>query len=65
MLRDPINDVEGFPVTVTEKIPSDEEHERIVKLIDYLKVFESVSKALPCGGTDRKSLADTDSKTFR
>jgi hypothetical protein len=57
-LRDPINEVEGFPATVTEKIPSDEEHERIVTLIEYLKVFESVSKALQCGGTDRKSLAD-------
>ena len=58
ILENPIREVEDFPPTVLELIPAHEEHTTILKLIDYLSDFESVSKALQGSGTERKSKYD-------
>ncbi len=58
ILKDHIKAVTKFPTSVTDLIPSDAEEEKILKLFEYLKYFESVSKSLQASGTERKSLAD-------
>ena len=57
-LRGPIGEVIGFPQEVIELIPNAAEHQSILALIEDLKKFESVSKHLQLGGTERPCLGD-------
>lgn len=54
--RGPIGEVIGFPKELTELIPTAGEHQLILALVDDLKKFESVSKALQAGGSGRLNL---------
>ena len=58
LLREAIGQIDSFSDHVLNLIPTAGEHQYILTLLTHLKIFESVSKALQSGGTERKTLAD-------
>ena len=60
-LREPISQVDNWPQTVLEKIPTPSENQTILILINDLKKFDSVSKKLQIGGNERLDLLEARS----
>ena len=60
-LREPVSQIDNWPQTVLEKLPTPSENQAIQSLINDLKKFESVSKKLQSGGNQRLDLLEARS----
>jgi hypothetical protein len=56
-LRPAIDAVDNWPRAAQELVPTEDERELLDSLVEALSMFESVSKSLQCGGTERKTLS--------
>jgi hypothetical protein len=56
-LRPAIDAVDNWPPAAQDLISTEDERELLDSLVEALSLFESVSKSLQCGGTERKTLS--------